>query len=222
MNVFSFLDAHSLASFSETARRPNFECFYFLELQLQRALLIGESHHFMDDLDGREEDDTNLSQNNELYDEDESNAENGTCSNNAKNRVNTIQSFEGSIAGTGVISRLASLNSASARKIVQTYLNSNTSIHAMPLSHSLAYFRQVLLRGHSPHSSQPPLPNIPENMAKNARNMALFFTFLGAAYNVPMTMPDPSEVWNEENMEAFKNMMLKVGLAGGFSRQGRR
>lgn len=58
-------------------------------------------------------------------------------------------------------------------------------------------------------------------MAKNARNMALFFTFLGAAYNVPMTMPDPSEVWNEENMEAFKNMMLKVGLAGGVFKAGK-
>ena len=41
MNVFTFLDAASLAAFSETARRPNFECFYFLELQLQRALLRG-------------------------------------------------------------------------------------------------------------------------------------------------------------------------------------
>lgn len=104
MNVFSFLDAHSLASFSETARRPNFECFYFLELQLQRALLIGESHHFMDDLDGDRMDDANLLQNNELRDEDESNAENGTYSNNAmnrssnRNRSNTIPSFEGSIA----------------------------------------------------------------------------------------------------------------------------
>ena len=59
---------------------------------------------------------------------------------------NMVPSFEGAIAGTGVISRLASLDSNSARKIVQTYLDSNASIHAMPLSHSLAYFRQVLLR----------------------------------------------------------------------------
>lgn len=41
MSVFSYLDASSLAAFSETAKRPNFECFYFLELQLQRALLRG-------------------------------------------------------------------------------------------------------------------------------------------------------------------------------------
>lgn len=77
-------------------------------------------------------------------------------------------------------------------------------------------------------------PNNTDNMAKNARNMALFFTFLGAAYmhaqqggevpNMPMppiTMPGPSEVMNEENMEAFKNMMLKVGLAGGFFKAGK-
>lgn len=41
MNVFTYLDAASLASFSETGKRPNFECFYFLELQLQRGLLRG-------------------------------------------------------------------------------------------------------------------------------------------------------------------------------------
>lgn len=41
MNVFTYLDARSLASFSETGKRPNFECFYFLELQLQRGLLRG-------------------------------------------------------------------------------------------------------------------------------------------------------------------------------------
>ena len=42
VNVCSFLDSESLASFSETARRPNYDCFYFLQLQLQRALLASE------------------------------------------------------------------------------------------------------------------------------------------------------------------------------------
>jgi hypothetical protein len=40
MHVFTFLDAPALAAFSETGRRPNFECFYFLQLQLQRAALV--------------------------------------------------------------------------------------------------------------------------------------------------------------------------------------
>mmetsp|Transcript_31734 Transcript_31734/g.66753 ORF Transcript_31734/g.66753 Transcript_31734/m.66753 type:complete len:946 (-) Transcript_31734:48-2885(-) len=260
MNVFSFLDAQSLASFSETGRRPNFECFYFLELQLQRALLMGDSHHFGsvgNNIDGKNEmllgrvdegvvendefendmimrmrlDDINnilLPQQDEL-DEAEDRDDNKNINQDSNN---TIPSFEGSIAGTGVISRLASLKSSSARKIVQTYLDSNTSMHGMPLSHSLAYFRQVLLRQHP--SSFPHRPtNMPaDNMAKNARNMALFVTFLGAAYmhtqqqgggiiDVTIPMPDPSEVMNEENMEALKNMMLKVGLAGGFFKAGK-
>jgi hypothetical protein len=41
MNVFGYLDVKDLSAFSETARRPNFECFYFLQLQLQRASLLG-------------------------------------------------------------------------------------------------------------------------------------------------------------------------------------
>lgn len=41
MNVFTFLGAPSLAAFSETAKRPNYEVFYFLQLQLQRSLLAG-------------------------------------------------------------------------------------------------------------------------------------------------------------------------------------
>jgi len=260
MNVFSFLDAHSLAAFSETARRPNFECFYFLELQLQRALLMGKGcNHFREEEeDGVVDDD--LLQNEEIeggqdavaegesdtesLDEDAADDDDDSTDNHS-NHHNVIPSFDGSIAGTGVISRLASLDGAKAREIVQTYLDSNASIHAMPLSHSLAYFREVLMRGggsgrHSLHRStastsmasqqqHPPLTNIPENMAKNARNMALVFTFLGAAYMhaqqggevPPITMPDPSEVLNEENMEALKGMMLKVGLAGGFFKAGK-
>jgi len=85
---------------------------------------------------------------------------------------------------------------------------------------------------HHPSSSM----HIPENMAKGARNMALLFTLLGAAYRVhqggsvdggvvSMThgggmMPDPSAVLSEENVEALKNVMIKVGLAGGFLKAG--
>jgi len=39
MNVFSYLDTESLANFSETARQPNFEVFYYLQLQLQQTLI---------------------------------------------------------------------------------------------------------------------------------------------------------------------------------------
>lgn len=245
MNVFSYLDGRSLASFSETARRPNFECFYFLELQLQRALLVGDSHSYcgpsqenceVDDyINTRVDGDNDASVQGDHWEE---NNNYGGLDNNDHHQPpdnGVIPSFEGSIAGTGVISRLAFMDRESARRIVQTYLDSNTSIHAMPLRHSLAYFRQVLLRykHHPPFaststSSQSPTSfphgNIPENMAK----MALFFTFLGAAYMhhqggdaMMPNIPGPSEVLNEENMEVLKNMMLKVGLAGGFLKAGK-
>ena len=153
-----------------------------------------------------------------------------------------IPSFDGAIAGTGVISRLTSLDPTSARGIVQAYLDSNASIRSMPLSHSLAYFRQALLRHPShllPQAGLAAAPNVllPDNgvvAAKNAaRNAALFFTLLGAAYmraqqgggggrgvseavHVVLPLPNPGDVLNEENVEALKSMMLRVGLAGGF------
>jgi len=245
MNVFPYLDANSLAAFSVTGKRPNFECFYFLELQLQRALLMGDQT--MDGLeeDGafneegmgsgetqQEVDDIVQAQEqveqviNHQENEEDAGDEPSQSSLPLTNRQATpaIPSFEGSIAGTGVISRLATFNSPRAREIVQTYLDSNSSIHAMPLSHSLAYLRQVLMRRN---------PNFvtPENMAKNARNAALFVTFLGAAYmngppnptmmmNQMPTMPDPSDVMTGENIEVLKNMMLRVGLAGGMFKAG--
>jgi hypothetical protein len=245
MNVFSYLDGRSLASFSETGRRPNFECFFFCELQLQRALLVGDSHYYCglrhcswDDDD--EDNNDRVDDYNGASVQGDDIVDGGHVSNDPhQSPINNgvISSFEGSIAGTGVISRLASMDRDAARRIVQTYLDSNTSIHAMPLRHSLAYFRQMLLRykhhppfaptlSSSPSSPFPhgTMPNIPENMAK----MALFFTFLGAAYmhhhggDVMMpSIPGPSEVLNEENMEVLKNMMLKVGLAGGFLKAGK-
>jgi len=38
MQVLAFLNPVDLVSFSETGRRANFECFYYLQLQIQRAL----------------------------------------------------------------------------------------------------------------------------------------------------------------------------------------
>ncbi|KAL3776435.1 hypothetical protein ACHAW5_009244 [Stephanodiscus triporus] len=256
MGVLSYLDARSLASFSETARRPNFECFYFLELQLQRALLMGDCHDrggggggFEDDDD--DDNDDNNDDNNDAEDgEDYRPSRDGGDGDGRRRRgrrrppddgavaggrtTTIVPSFDGSIAGTGVVSRLARLDGAAARDVVQSYLDSNASMRAMPLRHSLAYFRQMLSGCHHHHPSSS--MHIPENMAKGARNMALLFTLLGAAYRVhqggsvdggvaSMThgggmMPDPSAVLSEENVEAIKNVMIKVGLAGGFLKAG--
>jgi len=67
----------------------------------------------------------------------------------------------------------------------------------------------------------PPLL-LPENVAKGARNAALLFTLLGAAYRVRSQgggSDNPAgyaQVLSGENAEALKNVMIKVGLAGGF------
>lgn len=54
--------------------------------------------------------------------------------------------------------------------------------------------------------------------AKNARNMALFFTFLGAAsymHGAAPVIPDPNDMINTENVAALRDALLKMGLAGG-------
>ena len=100
--------------------------------------------------------------------------------------------------------------------ILQSYLDSNVSLRALPLRHSLTYLRHALLG-----DRDPTLPHVPAHVAahmtRSARAMALLCTVLGAAYVNDVQ----SEVLTEENMEALKAVMLKVGLAGGFLQAGR-
>ncbi|CAJ1949398.1 unnamed protein product [Cylindrotheca closterium] len=140
MNVFTYLDAQSLASFSETARRPNFEVFYFLQLQLQRSLLVDHvvvssnhhHHHHHDPLTA--------------------------------------------IAGSAILSRLAKLDPSQAQAIVEDYLQSNSTLRRMPLSHSIAYMRHFLQRQGFHHQ-------FPEGSPSQAlASAALLATVVGAAY----------------------------------------
>lgn len=118
MHVLTFLDAHSLASFSETAKQPNFDCFYFLQLQLQRSLVLATSYKGSSKKKHRKK--------RNIHDEDKLAA----------------------IAGSAYISRLASMNLQEARDVVQEYSDSNSTLNGtMPLSHSLAYIRHVLRNG---------------------------------------------------------------------------
>ncbi|KAK1732519.1 hypothetical protein QTG54_016802 [Skeletonema marinoi] len=229
MNTFTYLDAQSLASFSETCKRCNFECFYFIELSLQRALLVGD-------------------------DTSSSNSNNNHPSSLSSSHDNEANSNNNMIAGTGVITRLSRLNNARARQIVQMYLDSNASIRGMPMLHSLSYLRQMIRLHYTNGSndggerdgyddgelseqqeqdhqsrqqqnqglSEQEVMQGGENavqqqqqdgmMISTARNMALLFTFLGAAYkyqhgDVPSM--------DEETMELCKGMMIKLGVAGG-------
>jgi hypothetical protein len=204
MHVFTFLDAKDLAAFSETARRPNFECFYFLQLQLQRALLCA------DDPVATGTSTTALAT---------------TVPKALENRnrnKNMDQDPLSAIAGVGSISRLAVLDRPEAVRTVEAFLDSNGTLRTMPLSHSLAYIRQVLRLGrhHGLFSSDHPHPhaqqnaNHPHQQQAALASAALVITFVGAASF--MSGADSASVMSE--MASFgtelPNMLFKVGFFG--------
>ena len=160
MNVFTFCDAESLAAFSETARRPNFECFYFLQLQLQRALLVWKND----------------------------NDDNSPTPDNQEDPLSAI-------AGVGAIRRLAALDRPQAEQTVQDFLDSNSTLSTMPLSHSLAYIRQILRRH-----------NLIDDTKNSMASAALLITVLGAASSFS---PDFSF-----GAELLPNMLFRVGFVG--------
>lgn len=162
MHVFTFLDGTSLAAFSETAKRPNFECFHFLQLQLQRAMIV----------------DPQLKS------------------------VSSCDSVD-AIAGVGSISRLMGMDEKAAMAIVKEYEDSNSTLRMMPLSHSLAYIRQVLRRnGFHAHEGSPP------NALASA---AILITLIGAA----SYMGSSTEV-----VLPNTNTLFKMGLAGSLMKAG--
>jgi hypothetical protein len=177
MHVFAFLDYPSLTTFSETARRPNFEVFYFLQLQLQRALLV-DPHC--------EEEKERNPQVNHAYQEDSLS----------------------SIAGCSCLSRLASLDPAQAQAAVNEYLESNSTLRTMPLSHSLAYFRHVLLQ-HGFHNLHPDATKHPP--AHALASAALLVTVVGAASI--MTGGEASGALDSFGTE-LPHMLFRVGFVG--------
>eukprot|EP00536_Pseudo-nitzschia_multiseries_P006232 jgi/Psemu1/324253/estExt_fgenesh1_pg.C_1300015 len=118
MQVFTFLDAKSLLCFSETARRPNFEVFYFLQLQLQQSLLL-----------------------------DNSNVNDSLSINNVGNsEIGVTHGFSTVEGSASLLTRVARLDMEKARELVEHYQDSNSTLRIMPLSYSLAYVRHYLLR----------------------------------------------------------------------------
>jgi len=53
-NIFSYLSANDLVSFSVAARRPNFDCFYYLQLKIEDALNNGMKFHVEDERQWRQ------------------------------------------------------------------------------------------------------------------------------------------------------------------------
>jgi len=135
MRVFAFLPLECLRSFSETSRRANFECFYYLQLQMQGALLnagTGGAEGKKDEADGG--------------------GDGGGPAPSPSPAPPLAPPFFpnddalSAAPGSAVISRLASVDAEAARGIVNEYMKSNASLRTMPLSHSLAYLRHALLR----------------------------------------------------------------------------
>jgi hypothetical protein len=182
MNVFTFLDAQSLASFSQTARRPNFEVFYFLQLQLQRALLVAPF----------------------------------SCQDEPLKSHDDLSA----IAGVSCLSRLASLDLPQAQGTVEEYLQSNSTLRTMPLSHSVAYMRHVLQR-HGFHNQLLLAHNSNVNVSPShaLASAALLVTVVGAASmmtgDAGLTVPFDS--FGTE----LPNMLFRVGFVGSLMKAAR-
>ena len=158
MHVFTFLDVQGLAAFSQTARRPNFECFYFLQLKLQSSLLSMPCRY--------------------------------------------------SYREVAPLSRLAQWDAPAAQRIVQTYVSSNSTLRQMPLSHSLAYIRNLLERhGFLQHMATTTTTRSASHALASA---ALFIALMGAASTVMVGSTTDSSSY----YAAMLPNMLKVGLAG--------
>jgi hypothetical protein len=180
MHVFTFLDAPSLAAFSETARRPNFEVFYFLQLQLQRALLVASQDYH----------------------------------NNVR-ALKTGHDYLSAIAGSSCLSRLAQLDMTRAQEVVEEYLQSNSTLRTMPLSHSLAYFRHALLQRNSffvqDYSSRDKRNPGQGQSAQALASAALFVTVVGAAV---MTGSADTAALADSFGSELPNMLFRVGFVG--------
>lgn len=230
MHVFTFLDAPALAAFSESARRPNFEVFYFLQLQLQQALLLDKKNDDNDDGDSGSI--------------GSSGTEQGDGDNPASDVVDSLPAAEGdvdhhdidnvdeivlqqrrqlqydhthsTIAGCASLSRLAAINLPHAQEVVQEYVESNSTLRTMPLSYSLAYARHFLQR-HG-FSRMLPATNGRTTSAQTLASAALFMTVVGAASimstvggtDAAASMASLTDSFGSE----LPNVLFRVGFVG--------
>jgi hypothetical protein len=229
MDVFTFLDAPSLAAFSESARRPNFEVFYFLQLQLQQALLFDEKNDDDDDVDSGSIGSSGTDQ----EEDGESTTTDGVVpppvgESDGDNHIDidevVVQQREqqrydrarSTIAGCASLSRLAGMNLPYAREIVQEYLESNSTLRTMPLSHSLAYARHFLQR----HGfvKMFPATNNRSTSAQTLASAALFMTVVGAASIVSTVGGTDAAASMASLTDSFgselPNVLFRVGFVG--------
>mmetsp|Transcript_6179 Transcript_6179/g.14316 ORF Transcript_6179/g.14316 Transcript_6179/m.14316 type:complete len:695 (+) Transcript_6179:70-2154(+) len=199
MQVFTFLDAKSLLCFSETARRSNFEVFYFLQLQLQQSLLLDNSY-----------------------------ANTSSAINSIEKKeievTHDLSTIEGSVS---LLSRAATLDMGKARELVEQYQASNSTLRTMPLSYSLAYVRQYLLRSgfhnmfsnHNDHDDTS--SDNGSKMAQKSQTLtsaAVFMTVVGAASLVSSSDASAITIMTDRFGSELQNVLLRVGIVGSLMR----
>jgi len=202
MQVFTFLDPSSLLCFSETARRPNFEVFYFLQLQLQQALLLDK------DIKNCNVDNINrMSDRMDNY---------------------SVLTIEGSAS---LLSRAARSDMGKARELVEEYQDSNSTLRTMPLSYSLAYVRHYLLRNgfHKMFSNtvnrddtndcnrSGEIQSSKISSSQTLASAAIFVTVVGAA-SLVSTSDAPITMMTDHFGTELPNVLFRVGFVGSLMR----
>ena len=227
MQVFTYLDTNSLMSFSETARRCNYETFYFLQLQLQQALLV-ENNNNDDNIKKMKNDNDNNNNNNNSTRQNNNNNNTNTNTNTpplgmesqtGNNQHSLLTTIEDSAS---ILSRVAKQDMVKAKEIVQQYQDSNSTLRQMPLSYSLAYVRHYLLHNgfHNMFSNNNNNNNNSSDVNNNSNSTmtspssqtlasaAIFMTVVGAA---SLAASSDAAVIADE----LPNVLFRVGFVGG-------
>lgn len=217
MHVLSFLPTSSIAAFSETARRPNFECFYFLQLQLERASLWDQ----IENVTGTVNFSTNETQLRSQFNHSENYFDSSNsffCPKQNPSQLGSIekqkmdaQQILSPFQSSSILARLALLSPTSAQRLLEQYLQSNSSLrNNMSGSHRLAYLRHAFkAHFHLPLS----MPHFPSMNSKNHTNVAaaaVFMTVLGGAYASFVGVG--AGVADNANIPAAGQALLSVGL----------
>ena len=203
LNIFAHMTATELAAFSETARRPNIDMHNYLQLQLERALLLDPIAGSSSSSDGDSDDDDDvqsiahanvsaaggrrssfLTTSVELG---HAVADGGNASRITRSvsfhRQASSSTCPIAVCGAGILSRLAKLDRAKAEQLVEEY---RTIADTTAASTSAYNKGSHSLFGTSPAlRADAAMRELQDRMAhhKGAASCAVVFTVMGAAAN---------------------------------------
>jgi len=174
MNVFSYLPAADLASYSETGSRPNFDVFSFVLLQLERALLLSPSTAAgtaaaatgTGGSSGGEESSEGSASRSSLAAATATDDESGART--AATSISSATPYPVDICGASILSRLAVIDRIQAEDLVEQYRTGLSSSSSSPAAFSA-------------DAALKELQNRMGGKAGAATSCAVVFTMLGAA-----------------------------------------